>query len=95
MISLTATLLAIFSGTIFPFNNYIILIAIPVLVTWIGSYLIGFYLNTQPLNIPMHYKILFSIISIIIGSILDGIAIWYAIFTMLKDKNIAFEVIKK
>jgi hypothetical protein len=67
----------------------------PVMVTWIGSYLVGFYLNTQPLNIPIHYKILFSIASIIIGSILDGIAIWYAIFTMLKDKNIAFEVVKK
>ena len=95
LISLTATLLAIFSGTIFPFNNYIILIVMPVTVTWIGSYLVGFYLNTQPLDIPVYYKILFAIASIIIGSILDGIAIWYAIFTMLTNKNIAFEVIKK
>jgi cellulose synthase/poly-beta-1,6-N-acetylglucosamine synthase-like glycosyltransferase len=95
LISLIATLLAIFSGTIFPFNNYIILIAIPVLVTWIGSYLVGFYLNIQPLNIPIHYKILFSIASIIIGSILDGIAIWYAIFAMLTNNDITFEVIKK
>jgi len=54
-----------------------------------------FYLNTQPLNIPTHYKILFAIMSIVIGSILDGIAIWYAIFTMLTNKNIAFDVIKK
>ena len=95
LFSLTATLLAIFSGTIFPFSNYIILIVMPVTVTWIGSYLVGFYLNTQPLDIPIHYKILFAIASIIIGSILDGIAIWYAIFTMLTNKNIAFEVIKK
>ncbi len=95
LISLTATLLAIFSGTIFPFNNYIILIIMPVTVTWIGSYLVGFYLNTQPLDIPIYYKILFAIASIIIGSVLDGIAIWYAIFTMLTNKNIAFEVIKK
>jgi len=95
LFSLTATLLAIFSGTIFPFSNYIILIILPVTVTWIGSYLVGFYLNTQPLDIPIHYKILFAIASIIIGSILDGIAIWYAIFTMLTNKNITFEVVKK
>ena len=95
LISLIATILAIFSGTIFPFNNAIILIVMPVTVTWIGSYLVGFYLNTQPLDAPIYYKILFAIISIIIGSILDGIAIWYAIFTMLTNKNIAFEVIKK
>ena len=95
LFSLTATLLAIFSGTIFPFSNYIILIVLPVTITWIGSYLIGFYLNTQPLDIPIHYRILFAIASIIIGSILDGIAIWYAIFTMLTNKNIAFEVVKK
>jgi hypothetical protein len=57
--------------------------------------LVGFYLNTQPLDIPIYYKILFAIGSIIIGSILDGIAIWYAIFTMLANKNIAFDVVKK
>jgi len=95
LFSFAATLLAIFSGTIFPFNNYIILAVLPVTVTWIGSYLVGFYLNTQPLDIPIHYKILFAIASIIIGSILDGIAIWYAIFTMLTNKNITFEVVKK
>ena len=95
LISLIATILAIFSGTIFPFNNAIILLTIPVMVTWVGSYLIGFYLNTQPLNISKHNKILFAITSVIIGSILDGIAIWYTMFTMLKNKNITFEVIKK
>jgi len=87
-----ATLLAIFSGAIFPFNDAIILLIMPVTVIWIGSYLIGFYLNTQPLNIPKHRKILFAIVSIIIGSILDGIAIWYAIFTMLTNKNLGFDV---
>jgi len=95
LFSLIAVLLSIFSGTIFPFNNAIILLAMPVAVTWIGSYLIGFYLNTQSLNMPKHKKVLFAIASVIIGSILDGIAIWYAIFTMLKNKNITFEVIIK
>ena len=95
LISLIAAISAIFSGTLFPFNNAIILLAIPVMVTWIGSCLVGLYLNTQPLDIPMYYKILFAIISVIIGSILDGIAIWYAIFTIPLNKNIPFEVIKK
>jgi len=95
LFSLIATILAIFSDTIFPFNNTIILLVMPVAITWIGSYLVGFYLNTQPLDAPIYYKILFAIISIIIGSILDGIAIWYAIFTILTNKNIAFDVIKK
>jgi cellulose synthase/poly-beta-1,6-N-acetylglucosamine synthase-like glycosyltransferase len=95
LISLTAAILATLSDTILYFNNYIILAVMPVTVTWIGSYLVGFYLNTQPLDIPIHYKILFAVTSIIIGSILDGIAIWYAIFTMLINRNIAYEVIKK
>jgi cellulose synthase/poly-beta-1,6-N-acetylglucosamine synthase-like glycosyltransferase len=95
LISLIAAISAIFSRTLFPFNNAIILAVMPVMVTWIGSYLVGLYLNTQPLDISMYYKILFAIISVIIGSILDGIAIWYAIFTIPLNKNIAFEVIKK
>ena len=95
LISLIATILAIFSGTIFPFNDAIIILVMPVTVTWIGSYLVGLYLNTQPLNIPTHRKILFAIASIIIGSILDGIAIWYAIFTMIMNRNLGFDVIKK
>ncbi|MFZ8801308.1 MAG: glycosyltransferase family 2 protein, partial [Candidatus Nanopusillus sp.] len=95
LISLTAVMLSIFSGTIFPFSNYIILIVMPVTIAWIGSYLIGFYLNTQPLEVPLHYKVLFAIPSIIIGSILDGIAIWYAIISMLINKDVKFEVIKK
>jgi cellulose synthase/poly-beta-1,6-N-acetylglucosamine synthase-like glycosyltransferase len=93
--NLLITVLSIVSETVFPFNNFLILLTAPVLTSLISSYLVGLYLNTQPLGLPLKKLVFYSALAVIAGSILEGIAVWYAVLSALRMQNIGFEVIKK
>jgi len=52
-------------------------------------------LNTQPLGLPPKKLVIYSVVAVVVGSILEGIAVWYAVLSALRMQNIGFEVIKK
>jgi len=93
--NLLITILSVVSKTVFPFNNFLILLTAPILTSLISSYLIGLYLNTQPLGLPLRKLVIYSVVAVVVGSILEGIAVWYAVLSALRMQNIGFEVIKK
>jgi hypothetical protein len=93
--NLVITILSIVSKTVFPFNEFLILLTAPVLTSLISSYTVGLYLNTQPLGLPLRKLVLYSIFAVIVGSILEGIAVWYAVLSSIRMKEIGFEVVKK
>jgi len=95
LFSMLAAILSVFSNAVFPFNNAFILLTIIIATSWLSSYFIGLYLNTQPLGLPFSRLIFFFIIAVIIGSLLEGLAVWYAILSANKMNKIGFEVIKK
>ncbi len=72
-----------------------ILLTAPVLTSLISSYVVGSYLNTQPLGLPLRKLVLYSVSAVIVGSILEGIAVWYATLSSIRMKEIGFEVVKK
>jgi hypothetical protein len=56
---------------------------------------VGLYLNTQPLGLPLRKLALYSVVAVIVGTPLEGIAVWYAILSAVWMKKIGYEVIKK
>lgn len=95
LFSMLAVVLSLFSSAIFPFNNAFILLTLIIATSWLSSYFIGLYLNTQPLRLPFTRLVFLFVVAVIVGSILEGIAIWYAILSTKKMSEIGFEVIKK
>jgi cellulose synthase/poly-beta-1,6-N-acetylglucosamine synthase-like glycosyltransferase len=95
LLNLLIAILSIQSKALFPFNNSLILLTAPIIASWISGYLVGLYLNTQPLGLPLRKLALYSVIALLGGSLLEGIAVWYAILSAVRMQNIGFEVIKK
>ena len=95
LLNLLVAILSIQSKALFPFNNSLILLTTPIVVSWISGYLVGLYLNTQPLGLPLRKLALYSVVALIGGSLLEGIAVWYAILSAVRMQDIGFEVIKK
>ncbi|MCI4455386.1 MAG: glycosyltransferase [Sulfolobus sp.] len=93
--NLLIAILSIQSKALFPFNNFLILLTTPIIASWISSYLVGLYLNTQPLGLPLRKLALYSVVAVVGGSLLEGIAVWYAILSAVRMQDIGFEVIKK
>jgi cellulose synthase/poly-beta-1,6-N-acetylglucosamine synthase-like glycosyltransferase len=93
--NLLIVILSIQSKALFPFNNFLILLTTPIIASWISSYLVGLYLNAQPLGLPLRKLALYSVVAVVGGSLLEGIAVWYAILSAVRMQDIGFEVIKK
>jgi hypothetical protein len=95
LLNLLIAILSIQSKALFPFNNSLILLTAPIIASWISGYLVGLYLNTQPLGLPLRKLALYSVVALLGGSLLEGIAVWYAILSAVRMQDIGFEVIKK
>jgi len=95
LISLFVTILTIQSKAVFPFNDSLLLITAPITASWISAYPVGLYLNTQPLGLPLRKLALYSVLAVVGGSLLEGIAVWYAILSAVRMQDIGFEVVKK
>jgi cellulose synthase/poly-beta-1,6-N-acetylglucosamine synthase-like glycosyltransferase len=95
LLNLLIAILSIQSKALFPFNNSLILLTAPVSAYWISSYPVGLYLNTQPLGLPLRKLALYSVVAVVVGTLLEGIAVWYAILSAVWMKKIGYEVIKK
>ncbi len=95
LLNLLIAILSIQSKALFPFNNSLILLTAPITASWISSYPVGLYLNTQPLGLPLRKLALYSVVALIGGSLLEGIAVWYAILSAVRMQKIGFEVVKK
>ncbi|PVU74453.1 hypothetical protein DDW11_05995 [Sulfolobus sp. SCGC AB-777_G06] len=94
-LNLFIAILSIQSKALFPFNNSLILLTALISAYWISSYTVGLYLNTQPLGLPPRKLALYSVVAVVVGSLLEGIAVWYAILSAVRMQDIGFEVIKK
>ncbi|MCQ4342721.1 MAG: glycosyltransferase family 2 protein [Sulfolobaceae archaeon] len=95
LMNLLIAILSIQSKALFPFNNSLMLLTAPIIASWISGYLVGLYLNTQPLGLPLRKLALYSVMALVGGSLLEGMAVWYAILSAVRMQNIGFEVIKK
>ncbi|MCG2884436.1 MAG: glycosyltransferase family 2 protein [Sulfolobales archaeon] len=95
LLNLLIAILSIQSKALFPFNNSLILLTTPIIASWISGYLVGLYLNTQPLGLPLRKLALYSVVALVGGSLLEGIAVWYAILSAVRMQDIGFEVIRK
>lgn len=95
LLNLLIAINSIQSKALFPFNNSLILLTAPIIASWISGYLVGLYLNTHPLGLPLRKLALYSVVALLGGSLLEGIAVWYAIPSAVRMQDIGFEVIKK
>ncbi|MCQ4345749.1 MAG: glycosyltransferase family 2 protein [Sulfolobaceae archaeon] len=95
LLNLFIAILSIQSKALFLFNNSLILLTALISAYWISSYTVGLYLNTQPLGLPLRKLALYSVVAVVVGSLLEGIAVWYSILSAVRMQDIGFEVIKK